>query len=41
MEAERLRDTRLVDERALGGVKAAGIKVKMVRVDISPVLNRG
>ena len=31
----------LVDEKALAGMRAAGLKVKMVRVDISPVLNRG
>ena len=36
-----LEDIWLVDEKALAGVKAAGIKVKMIRVDISPVLNRG
>lgn len=36
-----LEDIWLVDEKALAGVKAAGVKVKMIRVDISPVLNRG
>jgi hypothetical protein len=36
-----LEDIWLVDEKALAGVKAAGIKVKMIRVEISPVLNRG
>ena len=36
-----LENIWLVDEKALAGVKAAGIKVKMIRVDISPVLNRG
>ena len=36
-----LEDIWLVDEKALAGVRAAGLKVKMVRVDISPVLNRG
>jgi hypothetical protein len=36
-----LEDIWLVDEKALAGVKASGIKIKMIRVDISPVLNRG
>ena len=36
-----LEDIWLVDEKTLAGVKASGIKVKMIRVDISPVLNRG
>jgi len=36
-----LEDIWLVDEKTLAGVKASGVKVKMIRVDISPVLNRG
>jgi uncharacterized protein DUF2511 len=36
-----LEDIWLVDEKALAGVKASGVKVKMIRVDIGPVLNRG
>jgi Protein of unknown function (DUF2511) len=36
-----LEEIWLVDEKTLADVKAAGIKVKMVRVDISPVLTRG
>jgi len=36
-----LEDIWLVDEETLAGVKASGFKVKMVRMDISPVLNRG
>jgi len=35
-----LEDIWLVDEKTLADMKAAGIKVKMVRVDISPVLTR-
>ena len=36
-----LTDIWLVDDKALADMKAKGIKVKMVRVDISPVLTRG
>jgi len=36
-----LTDIWLVDEKTLADLKAAGVKVKMVRVDISPVLTRG
>ena len=36
-----LTDIWLVDDKTLADLKAAGVKVKMVRVDISPVLNRG
>jgi len=36
-----LEDIWLVDEKTLAGVKASGMKVKMIRHDISPVLNRG
>ena len=36
-----LEEIWLVDEKALAGVRASGIKVKMIRVDISPVLTRG
>jgi len=36
-----LEDIWLVDDKALAGVKASGGKVKMIRVDISPVLDRG
>ena len=36
-----LEDIWLTDEKTLAGVKASGIKVKMIRVDISPVLKRG
>lgn len=36
-----LEEIWLVDEKTLADMKAAGIKVKMVRVDISPVLTRG
>jgi hypothetical protein len=35
-----LDDIWLVDEKTLAGVKASGAKVKTIRVDISPVLNR-
>jgi hypothetical protein len=31
----------LVDDKNLAGLKASGVKVKMIRVDISPVLDRG
>jgi hypothetical protein len=36
-----LEDIWLVDDKALAGVRASGVKVKMIRVDISPVLTRG
>ena len=36
-----LTDIWLVDEKTLGSLKAAGVKVSMVRMDISPVLTRG
>jgi hypothetical protein len=36
-----LTDIWLVDERTRDGLKAAGVKVRMVRMDISPVLTRG
>ena len=36
-----LADIWLVDEKALAGLKTSGVKVRMIRVDISPVLNRG
>jgi hypothetical protein len=36
-----LEDIWLVDEKSLTGLKASGVKVKMIRVDISPVLDRG
>jgi hypothetical protein len=36
-----LEDIWLVDDKTLAGVRASGFKVKMVRVDITPVLNRG
>jgi hypothetical protein len=36
-----LEDIWLVDEKTLAGAKASGVKVKTIRVDISPVLNRG
>jgi hypothetical protein len=36
-----LEDTWLVDDKNLAGLKASGVKVKMIRVDISPVLDRG
>jgi hypothetical protein len=35
-----LEDIWLVDEKTLADVKASGVKVKMIRVGISPVLNR-
>jgi hypothetical protein len=31
----------LVDDKNLAGLKASGVKVKMIGVDISPVLDRG
>jgi len=40
-EGHPLEDIWLVDDKTLAGARAAGLKVKMVRVDISPVLNRG
>ena len=36
-----LEEIWLVDEKNLAGAKASGVKVEMIRVDISPVLNRG
>ena len=36
-----LEDIWLADEKTLADARASGVKVKMVRVDISPVLNRG
>jgi len=36
-----LTDIWLVDDKALADLKAKGIKVKMIRIDISPVLTRG
>ena len=36
-----LEDIWLVDDKNLAGLKASGVKVKLMRVDISPVLNRG
>lgn len=36
-----LEDIWLVDDKNLAGLKASGVKVKMIRVDISPVLDRG
>jgi Protein of unknown function (DUF2511) len=36
-----LEDIWLVDEKTLAGARGSGVKVKMIRVDISPVLNRG
>jgi hypothetical protein len=36
-----LEDIWLVDEKSLAGLKASGVKLKMIRVDISPVLDRG
>src|SRR5262249_34979952 len=35
-----LEDIWLVDEKSLADLKASGAKVKMVRLDISPVLKR-
>ena len=36
-----LEDIWLEDEHALAGLKSSGAKVKMIRQDISPVLQRG
>ena len=36
-----LEDIWLVDEKALADLRASGVKVKMIRIDISPVLSRG
>jgi hypothetical protein len=36
-----LEDIWLVDDKNLAGLKASGVKVKMIRVDIRPVLDRG
>ena len=36
-----LTDIWLVDDKALADLKAKGIKLKMIRIDISPVLTRG
>lgn len=36
-----LEDIWLSDDKTLADVKASGIKVKMIRLDIGPVLNRG
>lgn len=36
-----LEDIWLVDEKTLAGTRASGVKVKMIRMDISPVLSRG
>ena len=36
-----LEDIWLADEKTLTDARASGVPVKMVRVDISPVLNRG
>jgi hypothetical protein len=36
-----LEDIWLVDEKSLADMRASGVKVKMIRMDISPVLSRG
>jgi len=36
-----LEDIWLPDEKTLADVKASGVKVQMIRVDITPVLKRG
>src|SRR5262249_10545446 len=36
-----LENIWLVDDKNLAGLKASGVKVKLIRVDISPVLDRG